>query len=143
MSLRLVRTILAVVMVSLLCGCTRKPPPPPAPVPVKGKILNQNKEPLALALVSFWPQQREDPHTPDRYDGGTEKDGTFTLKCPPGDYMVTVTRLPTNATAGGLTAGPGSSLIKGIDPKYAEAKATPWNVTVPEGGKEDVLLTVK
>jgi hypothetical protein len=144
MSLRLACPALAfLALAGLLCGCTRNPPRAPPPVAVKGKILNQKKEPLALALVSFWPQQRTDPTTPEHYDGGTEKDGTFSLNCPPGEYKVTVTRLPTSATSGGLTATPGGSLLKDVPPQYAEARDTPWTVNVPEGGTDSVLLTVK
>jgi hypothetical protein len=112
-------------------------------VPVKGKIVNQSKEPLALVLVLFWPRQRSDPNLPPHYDDGTQKDGSFSVHCPPGEYTVTVTRIPTHGGAGGVEGPPGAARLKDTDPRYADPQLSPWTVTVPEGGKDDVLLTIK
>jgi hypothetical protein len=127
-----------------LSGCTRTPPKAAPPVPVKGKILDAKGNPLALVLVSFWPKDRIDPTTPEHYDDATDKNGLFAqMKCPPGEYRVTVSKLPIQRSQGDLTAAPLGSLLTGTDARYGDSQKTPWSVTVPEGGKDDVQLAMK
>ena len=45
---------------------------------------------MAFALVTFYPQDATDP---TRYDGGTDKDGSFSVQCPRGAYKVTINPL--------------------------------------------------
>jgi hypothetical protein len=78
----------------------------------------------------------------------TQSDGTFTGRCAPGRYKVTV--LPVQAMPPkteekekGKPALPPPTLPSGVPEQYGAAEKTPWEVDVPAGGKSGILLKIE
>jgi hypothetical protein len=117
----------------------------PVKVSIEGKITHGGKG-VGWVLVTF------NGATPDvRYETNTEKDGAFTLQCPPGTYKVTLTAVPLGqgqAPGGGAGDGalanlPDAKGLKEIPHSYRSPGTTPWkNVEIPETGKRDLTLEV-
>src|SRR5262249_45262411 len=107
---------LALTPLVLLPGCGGTPPTKETPqVSVRGKLVHRG-QPAPWVLVTFHAEDNPD----QRYQGGTDKDGTFSLKCPSGRYRVALSPLPTSGAApeGGLTATPDPKALKEIPFKY-------------------------
>jgi hypothetical protein len=135
---------LASLLVLPLTGCGGKKAEPL--VPVKGRLVNAAGKPLANVILTFHPQ--EEVNKGHRGDAFTDKDGRFSANnCVRGRYKVTleVPRKHGQAEpAGGLVAAPGKDGGNaGFSSRYRDSMSTPLEVTVPEGGKEDVVLTVR
>jgi hypothetical protein len=138
--MRRVPAILALTAAWALCGCSGRPAAPPAET-VEGQVLAQGR-PVGFVLVTFHPQDEADG---DRYDAATEKDGSFRMQCPKGNYKVTINPLPVgaggNPGAGGL-AGADAKGPKEIPPAYRNRADTRLAVEVPEGGMKGVVLSL-
>ena len=141
------RRALAGTAVVLVCiwssGCGAKPTGP-AKVAVEGKVTHGGKG-VAWLLVTF------NGATPDvKYETNTEKDGTFTLPCPPGTYKVTFTPVPLGqgqGPSGGAGDGtlvdlPDAKALKEIPERYRSPRTTPLSVDVPQEGKKDLSLPI-
>jgi hypothetical protein len=141
--------LVGVVAVSLLalplagCGGGKKAEPT---VPVKGKLVNTAGKPLPNLVLTFHPQ--EEVNKGHAGSAVTDKDGRFSTTCVRGRYKITVAAIPKqhaqgNPSGGGVVVpskdGGGVSLAA----IYRDSIQTPLEMTVPEGGKEDVVLTVR
>jgi hypothetical protein len=120
-----------------LGGCGKSAEPPPQ-VEVKGKVLKKaSKQPVAWVAVVFHPH---DALGSASYQGGTAKDGSFSLRCPAGKYRVTISPLPLQGHASGPAevAAPGKS----GDPfdRYRNPEMTPLKVEIPTGGTSDLVI---
>jgi len=126
----------------LFLGCSGKATQPPPPrEPVRGKVLAGGR-PVAFVLVAFHPV---DPADPNRYEGGTEKDGVFTVECPRGSYKVTINALPVGAggdAAGGNLSGADVGGLKQVPDNFRKKATTPLSADVPEGGRKDLLFNL-
>jgi hypothetical protein len=135
-------TILALTAACALCACSAKPTPALPKETVEGQVQAQGR-PVPFVLVAFYPQ---DPGDANRYDGAADKDGSFSVQCPPGSYKVTITPLPVgvggNPGAGAL-AGAHAKGLKEIPAPCRNRTDTPLKVDVPEGGKKGVTLRLQ
>jgi hypothetical protein len=126
---------------ALLAGCSARPTQAPMET-VEGRVVTQGRA-VSFVLVTFNP---DDGANADRYDGPTDKDGSFRLRCPKGRYRVTLSPLPVGASgdpgAGALVPG-GSGGGKEVPARYRDKGLTPLNEDVPEGGKKGLTLDVK
>jgi hypothetical protein len=127
----------------LLAGCGNKPKPPPL-VTVKGKIVCRGK-PMPAVLIKFWPRQANAQRRPVDTVSGPQ--GEFSLSCPTGTYRVTVMNIPVSSAGPGLAQGPGGvgSLERPaviVPAIYGDRVDTPLTVEVPEGGTDQVVITV-
>jgi len=126
----------------LLPGCGNKTEPPPV-VSVKGKIVCQGKA-VPGVLIRFWPRQAEPATRPVETVSGEK--GEFSLSCPPGSYKVTVMNVPVSGTDPGLAAGgrapPAGSPMVTVPGNYSDRVETPLTVEAPEGGTDQLVLTV-
>jgi len=142
-------TSLLLVAIIFGCGaCTGCKPPPtePAKVTVEGKVLHDNRG-VPWVLVFFY-----GPGNVRVAEAATDKEGSFSLSCPPGAYQIALKAVPAGAgqSPGGGSADTGS-LIQGPDQKglkqipgiYLNAATSGLSVEVPEGGKSDVRLVIK
>jgi hypothetical protein len=126
-------------------GCGKKAEPP-APVPVKGRVLNQAGKPLGNVIVLFFGQGPANKGL--RYDAAADKDGRFAAACVPGPYKVTLVPVPSqhgaaDPSGGGVAAPPGATGASSIPAAYRSENETPLTADVPEGGNEDLRLTVR
>jgi hypothetical protein len=127
-----------------LAGCGGREPE--VPVPIKGKLVNAAGRPLANMVLTFHPQDelnKGNMRTP-----ATDKDGRFSDTCIRGRYKVTLAPIPKKhgaaPDAGGIAAPPtGGGPVLSIPAAYRSPDSTPLAVEVPEGGKEDITLTVR
>jgi hypothetical protein len=127
----------------LPAGCDNNP----KPVDVTGKVVFAVPRPTAPLIVTLHP--RDDANktcTPTSQPIGD--DGGFRLtKCLPGRYKATLIPVPSQlgpsapASPGGVAA-PGGLAASGLPKAYLDEQASPWEVTVPEGGKDGLELTV-
>jgi hypothetical protein len=134
-------SLLAVAAACAAWGCSARPTEATKET-VEGQVTTQGR-PVALVLVTFYPQ---DPADPKRYDGPAAKDGKFSVSCPKGKYKVTLNPLPVgsggDAGAGGL-AGADRNALSEVPASYRARGSTPLTVDVPDGGKKDVALEVR
>ena len=126
----------------------------PATYPVTG-IVTQNGEPVAGALVQFYPRGEDYSPLPEgaKAIGGqatTDADGSYSIEStfdqgktsteglPAGAYAVTVTKVEAPGGAPSRENPPRNVL----DPKYATVDATPVKVTIKadEANAVDVAL---
>ena len=118
-------------------GCARKPA---QEVEVGGRVEDGEGKPVAKLVVRFHPQDEENKMG-RLLTCLTEADGTFAGKCQPGRYKVTLNAVP---AAGG--SQPGAGMLAppdkgpGVPSNYASPTTTPWEVTIPSGGKKDLVL---
>ncbi len=125
----------------ILMGCS-KPPATRNAVTVSGQMLDAGGKPLALKVVSFNPQERDQKNN----SSGTDAQGKFTLKLVPGKYHVTVAEAARAAaadgTAGGVTAPDKAGKMGGIPIQYRNPNETPWHITIPDEGQVDLVLQI-
>jgi hypothetical protein len=127
-------------------GCGKKKPP--EKVTVEGKVVSADGKPVTGLLVKFHPQ--EDVNKTDNPADFLSKQGTFRFQCLPGRYKATLAPV---ALHGHVPSGPGAvpgpgpvntpKLPAGIPSKYLSAPESPWEVDIPVGGTQDVVLTLK
>jgi hypothetical protein len=110
-------------------------------VKVAGQLTLDGAE-LNGAVVTFCPVDEGGA----RVRTVTSRGGYFRLNCSPGRYKVTAAPLTKdNATGedGPLPVAEDSpGAAAGIPPEYRDARTTPLEVEVPEGGSDAVLLAV-
>jgi hypothetical protein len=127
------RSLPVVLLASVLplagMGCASSPP---KLVPAQGKLLYKGA-PLPFTLVQFSPPDGNDKKALPA-SGTTEQDGSFKLKsyphgdgARPGPYKVFITPYP-----GGPT----------IPSKYTAPETTTLEVTIPEQGADNLVLTL-
>ena len=130
---------------ALLCvtavGCGKIP----KPVDVTGKVVFFGARPKAPLLISLHPQEDANKmSTPSALIDAS--DGSFKLeKCLPGRYKATVAVVPVQVGGGppgAPRATPGFPGASGIPPIYMDAQTSPWDVVVPEAGKDGLVLSV-
>lgn len=144
--MRPIRTAVALALLVLASGC--KKPPPPEPVVLKGRVEYAGGKPVDRMVLTFQPA--DDAGRGNRPVAAVNK-GRFEVKCLPGRYKVTLAAVPLQHGAAGPAGGPDAAPGKlprpdkpgTIPPHYANPETSPWDVTVPEGGKDDLVLTVK
>ena len=126
-----------------LAGCG-KPPAARQPVTVSGQVLDLGGKPLALKVVSFNPQEADQKNGAS----GTDAQGQFTLQLVPGKYHVTLAEAARAGsggvvgTEGGVAAPEKGGRVAGIPNPYRNANETPWQITIPDGGKSDLKLQI-
>jgi hypothetical protein len=118
------------------------------PVAVEGKV-TRNGKPLAGAQVLFIPasggQQAGDL---------TDEEGNFRLKNPqgmgvvPGEYVVTVSKMDyppgmKRPDPHQMTMAMTALMKQTLPAQYTQQHKTPLRVTVPPGGRNDVILEIK
>jgi hypothetical protein len=123
-------------------GCSGPPPEPPLRE-VKVKVLYQDA-PAPFVIITFHP---EDPKVKKPSPGGTEKDGTCTIKCPAGTYKVTMTKMPrqNDGPVGSGPAGDGAATTvpDHVFEQYRYQNRTPWTKTVSDSDPQDMKLVVQ
>ena len=133
---------LPLVCTIVLLGCGSKPPAPRNAVAVSGQMLDASGKPLAMKVVSFNPQERDQKNN----STGTDTQGKFTLKLVPGKYHVTVAEAARAATAdgtaGGVTGPDKAGKMGGIPNQYRNPNETPWQITIPDEGQADLVLQI-
>ncbi len=133
---------LAVALAVLSPGCRKKPP---QEVDVAGKVEKADGKPLGNVLVRFHPQ--DDVNKQGRIlTRPTGADGSFTGRCLPGRYRVTVSAIPkqTGGDPGtGAVGAAGKDSLPGVPASYQSPTETPWEITIPEDGKKDLVLSLK
>jgi hypothetical protein len=127
----------------LLAGCASKATPLPV-VSVKGKVVCQGKA-VPTVLVKFWPQHADIQKKP--VETASDSKGEFALSCPAGVYRVTVMNIPVITSGPGLEEGTGGAKPAGtplvsVPARYGDRTVTPLTVEVPEGGKDQLVLTI-
>jgi hypothetical protein len=137
--------ILALGCALLLAGCGPKVQPLPPSVPVAGKLTNSAGKPLTNVVVTLHPAA-EGSTEGTIPTAAVDATGAFTLKARPGKYKVTVAKIPGGTgTAAAPVLNPGADGPLGKMnrvPIYNDFKSTPLEVTVPEGGKSDIVFKV-
>jgi hypothetical protein len=78
----------------------------------------------------------------------TGADGSFTGRCAPGHYKVTVLPLPGTPAKDQekgkeKAAPPAPSMPVGVPERYGSIKETPWELDVPAQGKSGILLKIE
>jgi hypothetical protein len=135
-----VRAGCAILGLLVLAGCAKKPPDP---VPVKGNVTCDGK-PVGGVVVTFWPEDKGRRSASAICDQA----GKFSLQCVSGWYKVTVSA---NLQGGGEpTVGGGTPGAAGGPPKqalavpahYAATSSTPLRIEVPEGGSDNLAVTL-
>jgi hypothetical protein len=128
-----------------LIGCGKKGP---APVAVKGQVQYADKKPVTNMVLTFHPL--DDTNKNNSPLCLVEKEGQFQVNMLPGRYKVTLANIPLgsgNGPAGGPDVGPGKGPagVAGGNAlkRYQDREQSPWEIVVPETGKEDLVLTVK
>lgn len=132
---------------ALLCvtvaGCGKKP----TPVDVTGKVVFEVSRPKSPLAISLHPL--EDVNKTCTPSGLLDEAGGFKLKqCLPGRYKATIIAPPiqlgggAGAGPGDVGATPGGPTTPGLPKAYFDAQSSPWEVMVPEGGKDGLVLTL-
>ena len=131
---RVLPALLMAAAAALLAGCPSKPP---KTAPVRGRVVFKDGSPIPNATVQFVPRTSQEPEF--IANATTDPNGTFQLTtfdnqtkttlqgAVPGKYKVTVQGYPRGVR---------------VPPKYAKPTDTPFEVDVPEAGKQDVELQV-
>ena len=131
------RLVWLAVAVAAVAGCRKAPP---TEVPIKGEVKGPGGQALAGVIVRFH-GQADKAGAQRTVSCPTGPGGAFEGRCPPGTYKVTLLAVP----RGG---GPDTPEMKapgapaGVPAAYASVRETPWEVEVPEGGKDDIRLEV-
>jgi hypothetical protein len=121
-------------------GCAKKPA---EPVHVKGSITCEGK-PANGVLVTFWPENGRHRCASALADQA----GKFSLECVSGVYKVTVTPNLQDASAPGIEGGSSAAAPNlprpalAIPGHYSATSTTPLQVDVPEGGSNNLVLTL-
>jgi hypothetical protein len=141
---RILRAAAAALLLGLAAaGCGK----PPKPVDVTGKVAFEVPRPAGPLVLSLFPlDDANKTCTPSAVLD--DKDDSFRLKgCLPGRYKATLALAPLQqgggvpAAAGGVAAAPGGRK-SGLPTQYLDLQSSPWEVAVPEGGKDGLVLTV-
>jgi hypothetical protein len=117
------------------------------PPEVKGRVDDSDGQPLAHVSVKFYPLDEKNKGT--SLICLTQSDGTFTGRCAPGRYKVTVWAAPAPAPKfpekdkGKAAPPPAPTPPPGVPERYGSFKDTPWEVDVPAGGKTGIVLKVE
>ncbi|HVS35140.1 MAG TPA: hypothetical protein VMS17_06125 [Gemmataceae bacterium] len=134
------RVLGAAVVLILAAGCRKAP----AAVDVAGKVDFSVSRPDATLVLSLHPL--DDFNKTCTPSAVLETDGQFKLpQCLPGRYKATLAVVQAAGPAGpagGVNAAPGGPVNAGLPRAYFDATASPWEVTIPEGGKDGLVLTV-
>jgi len=135
------------VLILAAVGCAKSKPPAPPPVAVSGKVVFAGSKPVVNMVISLHPQ--DEPNASNRPSGALDKDGRFKIDAAiPGRYKVTLAPIPSQAGSAGGVELPAPKKFdpkdeKGILALFRDAKSSPLEVTVPEGGGELPVLTVR
>lgn len=125
--------VVAIVLVAI--NYWSSPSKPAAVVPASGTILSKDGTPLAGLNVMFWPKQKGKsfktiPFSP------TDAQGRFDILMlnnerglPPGQYAVTANSI-------------GPTMSSFVPSNYTNPDKTPWEVSIPQGGKTDIRLQI-
>jgi hypothetical protein len=110
------------------------------PVDITGRLTAGGK-PFGNVMLTLHPQdaaaQGQQPVAL------VKADGTFAVRCLPGQYKVTLSPLPRAPGAGGPGAtGKPEETVGGVPAVYTTAADTPWAITVRGVGSEEFLHTV-
>jgi hypothetical protein len=129
-------------------GCKKKEL---MPVPIKGQVSYPNGTPVKNLIITFHPQE-ETNKKGKLLTKVLDGEGKFSGECQPGEYKVTLARLPVSVggpggPAGGATGGtvgraPAEAPHGEIPELYLAPATTKWTVTVPAGGDEGIKLTL-
>lgn len=142
---------LALIFLALACllpiGCRKKPLPK---VAIAGVALNAQNKPLDKLIIKFHPQDEDNKFSSLET---AVNNGKFEGKLQPGRYKVTLAIIPIEVGPG--AGGPGTppqvpaasgkhgAAVGGIPSQYLTEEKTPWDVTIPADGNQDMKLTMK
>jgi hypothetical protein len=142
--------LLALAVAGAPAGCRGRRAPPPE-VPVKGRVEHADGRPAEGLVLALHPRDESNKSAGLKvFPLEKGKGGRFEGRCPPGRYKVTGAPLP--VTAGGAPLGSDSTSVgpgppgkeaTSLPARYRDAGSTPWEVTVPESGKDDIVLTLR
>ena len=141
------RRLPTLTVAALICltgaGCGKTP----TPVDVTGKVVFGVPRPTSPLAIHLHPL--EDANKTCSPSDLLDASGGFKLKqCLPGRYKATIVAPPiqvgggTGAGPGDVGATPGGATAPGLPKEYFDAQSSPWEVVVPEGGKEGLVLTL-
>jgi hypothetical protein len=121
-------------------GCGKKPAP--VPVPVKGRVEFARERPKALLVLKLHPL--EDKNAAANPVIPIQSDGSFANSCLPGRYKATLVAAPLGGAdpARGGNIGVGAAPTDPVLFAYGNKDTSPWEVTVTDGGTDDVVLKV-
>jgi hypothetical protein len=141
--------VLLVLAAAPLAGCSKKVPELKA-VPVRGHLLQADNTPYQKVMVLvFYPADESAGRTlPSPSTSTSPTDGSFSVECVPGRFKVTLAPISSsqgNPAGGG--GGPAANAPKmediGALKKYLSASTTPWEVTISDGGTENLELKIQ
>jgi hypothetical protein len=127
-----------------LVGCSSKPL---EPVPVSGKVEYQGGKPVGVVMLAFHPQDDSNKKTFPTTE--TDKDGKFSFTCLKGRYKVTIAAIPKGHASADAPDSGGLAVPKKGQPEFGPLSAyqrldkTPWEIDVPDTGKQNLVLTVR
>jgi hypothetical protein len=137
--------LVALVLAAPTTGCKKKTLP--TPVPVKGRVVDADGKPLDRLILFFHPSDKENQvRIPPAV---AVNNGRFETKCLPGRYKVTLGVIPAgghNPMGGGALADPGKGdnpQLESIPLPYRKPDTSPWEVSIPASGKDDLELRVQ
>jgi hypothetical protein len=137
--------LLATALAATLTGCNTASTEP-FRVAVEGKVVHDNRG-VPFVLVFFY-----DPGDVRVAEAATDKDGSFSLACPPGTYRLALRAVPAgsgqspgggSADAGSLIQAPNQEGLKQIPKSYLNPASSGVTVVIPETGKKDVQIVIK
>jgi hypothetical protein len=109
----------------------------------------QQGKALAGVVLTFWPQQQRLQALIKPPSGVSESDGTFQVSCPEGSYKVTAVAPPRSENVPALEtksrkppAERAARPTPSIPELYSSPANTPFEVTVPPAGVDDLILTI-
>lgn len=126
----------------LTAGCAKKPP---VEVEIGGTAVDASGKALAGLVLRFHPDDEVNKRGRS-LACLVQPDGSFTGKCLPGRYKVTLTKPTAGAGGGDPGAGVTAAPEKGkpeVPSRYSTPATTPWNPTIPEAGTKELKLKVE
>lgn len=122
-------------------GCNKKPAMLP-PVPIKGQVVFADGRPVTKMVLALSPA--EEANKKAKAEALLLDDtGTFSANLVPGKYKATLSPIP-RQTGGpdGAAGGGGPIAVPGVPEASEVPPGYTTELVVPEGGKQDVVLTV-
>lgn len=138
-------TIVAGLWLLSLTGCGGEKEP--APVPVKGKVQYAGGRPVVNMVLIFHPL--DDTRKCKTLSFVLDREGRFQDVILPGRYKATLAPLSTMSHGGPAEGAQAQSLHHGgvwfprVMARYRDREHSPWEILIPETGKEDLLQTVR